>query len=56
MEVSGRIASNEIGFMSSFHKKDDNSYSIMSRNCIVHKIAFSNQDVIYQDAIERDIF
>jgi DeoR family transcriptional regulator, suf operon transcriptional repressor len=40
------LASNEMGFMSSFYKEDDNSYSIISRNCIVHKIAFSNQDAI----------
>jgi DeoR family transcriptional regulator, suf operon transcriptional repressor len=40
------LASNEMGFMSSLQKEDDNSYSIISRNCIVHKIAFSNQDAI----------
>jgi len=39
-------ASNEMGFMSSFYKEDDNTYSIISRNCIVHKIALSNQDAI----------
>jgi DeoR family suf operon transcriptional repressor len=41
-------ASNEMGFMSSFYKEngDSNTYSIISRNCIVHKVAFSNQDAI----------
>jgi DeoR family suf operon transcriptional repressor len=39
--------SNEMGFMSSFHKDDrDGGYSIISHNCIVHKIAVSNQDAI----------
>jgi DeoR family transcriptional regulator, suf operon transcriptional repressor len=40
------LASNEMGFMSSIHKEDDNTYSIISRNCIVHKVASSHQDVI----------
>jgi predicted ArsR family transcriptional regulator len=48
-------ASNEMGFMSSFHKEDDNSYSIISRNCIVHKIAFSNQDAICHGFHDRII-
>jgi DeoR family transcriptional regulator, suf operon transcriptional repressor len=39
-------ASNEMGFMSSLYKEDDNTYSIISRNCIIHKVALSNQDVI----------
>jgi predicted ArsR family transcriptional regulator len=43
--------SNEIGFMSSFYKDDgdggnNNAYSIISHNCIVHKVAVSNQDAI----------
>ena len=40
------LASNEMGFMSSFQKEDNNSYSIISHNCIVHKIALNNQDSI----------
>ncbi len=42
------LVSNEMGFMSSFYKEDDddNTYSIVSRNCILHKVAFSNQDSI----------
>lgn len=53
LEESVRIlnsVSNEMGFMSSFHKEDDNNssstYSIVSRNCIVHKIAIEHQDAI----------
>jgi DeoR family transcriptional regulator, suf operon transcriptional repressor len=53
LEESVRIlnsVSNEMGFMSSFYKEDDNNssstYSIVSRNCIVHKIAIENQDAI----------
>ncbi len=42
------LVSNEMGFMSSFYKEDDddNTYSIVSRNCILHKVAFSSQDSI----------
>jgi DeoR family suf operon transcriptional repressor len=40
--------SNDIGFMSSVRKEDDGSYSIISRNCIVHKVAVAHQDVICQ--------
>ncbi len=41
------LSLNEMGFMSSFYKEDDdNTYFIVSRNCIVHKVAFSNQDAI----------
>jgi predicted ArsR family transcriptional regulator len=36
-----------MGFMSSFYKEeDDNVHSIISHNCIVHKVAVSNQDAI----------
>ena len=39
--------SNEMGFMSSFYKEEgDDTHSIISRNCIVHKAAISNQDAI----------
>ncbi len=44
--------SNEMGFKSSFHKEDDggsgndNAYSIMSYNCILHKVAIDNQDAV----------
>jgi DeoR family suf operon transcriptional repressor len=53
LEESVRIVnsvSNEMGFMSSFYKEgnDNNSstYSIISSNCIVHKIAVRHQDAI----------
>jgi DeoR family suf operon transcriptional repressor len=49
------LASNEMGFMSSFQKEDDNSYSITSRNCIIHKIALSNQDAICHGFHDRMI-
>jgi DeoR family suf operon transcriptional repressor len=58
LEESVRIlntVSNEMGFMSSFYKEDDNTYSIMSRNCIVHKVAFSNQDAICHGFHDRII-
>jgi DeoR family suf operon transcriptional repressor len=58
LEESVRIlntVSNEMGFMSSFYKDDDNTYSIMSRNCIMHKVAFSNQDAICHGFHDRII-
>jgi DeoR family transcriptional regulator, suf operon transcriptional repressor len=59
LEESIRILnsiSNEMGFMSSFHKDDDNStYSIVSRNCIVHKIAIRHQDAICHGLHDRII-
>jgi predicted ArsR family transcriptional regulator len=44
-----------MGFMSSFYKEDNSTYSIMSRNCIVHKVAFNNQDVICHGFHDRII-
>jgi predicted ArsR family transcriptional regulator len=39
--------SNELGFMSSLHKENDTgTYSITSRNCVIHKVALSHQDAI----------
>jgi DeoR family transcriptional regulator, suf operon transcriptional repressor len=58
LEESVRIlnsASNEMGFMSSIHKEDNSTYSIMSHNCIVHKVAFSNQDAICHGFHDRII-
>jgi predicted ArsR family transcriptional regulator len=49
------LASNEMGFMSSFYKGDDSTYSIKSRNCIVHKVALNNQDVICHGFHDRII-
>jgi DeoR family transcriptional regulator, suf operon transcriptional repressor len=37
--------SNEMGFVSSIIK-DHNAYSLISRNCIIHKAALNNQDAI----------
>jgi DeoR family suf operon transcriptional repressor len=63
LEESIRIlnsVSNEMGFMSSFYKEDgdDNNsstYSIISRNCIVHKIAIKHQDAICHGFHDRII-
>lgn len=58
LEESVRIlntVSNEMGFMSSFYKEDDNTYSITSQNCIVHKVALSNQDAICHGFHDRII-
>jgi DeoR family suf operon transcriptional repressor len=60
LEESVRILnsiSNEMGFMSSFYKEDDdsNTYSIISRNCIVHKIAIRHQDAICHGFHDRII-
>ena len=39
---------NELGFMSSVNKEHDGigTYSMISRNCSVHKVALGNQDLI----------
>ncbi len=54
------LVSNEMGFMSSFYEEADNngsstSYSIMSRNCIVHKAAIRHQDAICHGLHDRII-
>ena len=49
------LASNEMGFMSSFYKEVDSTYSVVSRNCIVHKAAISNQDAICHGFHDRII-
>jgi len=38
--------SNEIGFLSSINKEGDQTFSMISRNCILYKIALENQDAI----------
>jgi predicted ArsR family transcriptional regulator len=62
LEESVRIlnsVSNEMGFMSSFYKEADNNnisrYSIVSSNCIVHKIAIGHQDAICHGFHDRII-
>lgn len=51
--------SNEMGFMSSFYKEADNNgsstYSIISRNCIVHKAAIRHQDAVCHGLHDRII-
>jgi DeoR family transcriptional regulator, suf operon transcriptional repressor len=52
--------SNEMGFMSSYYKEDEDdnhnsTYSIISRNCIVHKIATKHQDAICHGFHDRII-
>lgn len=40
-------ASNEMGFASSLSReKENDSFCIQSRNCILHKVASSNQDMV----------
>lgn len=61
LEESVRIlnsVSNEMGFMSSFYKEDEDvnsRYSIVSNNCIVHKIAIRHQDAICHGFHDRII-
>jgi predicted ArsR family transcriptional regulator len=61
LEESVRIlnsVSNEMGFMSSFYKEDEDvnsTYSIVSSNCIVHKIAIRHQDAICHGFHDRII-
>ncbi len=61
LEESVRIlnsVSNELGFMSSFYKEDEDNnstYSIVSSNCIVHKIAIRHQDAICHGFHDRII-
>jgi predicted ArsR family transcriptional regulator len=57
-EESVRIlnsSSNEMGFISSFYKEDESTYSIISQNCIVHKVAVTNQDAICHGFHDRII-
>jgi predicted ArsR family transcriptional regulator len=39
-------ASNEMGFASSLSREGSNSFCIQSKNCILHKVASNNQDMI----------
>ena len=62
LEESVRIlnsVSNDMGFMSSLYKEDENgdniTYSIISHNCIVHKIAIKHQDAICHGFHDRII-
>ena len=62
LEESVRIlnsVSNDMGFMSSLYKEDENNdnitYSIISHNCIIHKIAIKHQDAICHGFHDRII-
>jgi len=45
----------EMGFVSSVSKEDNETYSLVSRNCILHKIALNNQDAICHGLHDRII-
>ena len=45
--------SNEMGFMSSLNKEKNGSFSITSKNCILHRIALKNQDIICHGLHDR---
>jgi len=46
--------SNEMGFVSSIHNEND-AVSLISRNCILHKVAINNQDAICHGFHDRII-
>jgi predicted ArsR family transcriptional regulator len=45
----------EMGFISSLRKAEDGIFYITSRNCILHKIALKNQDIICHSLHDRII-
>jgi DeoR family suf operon transcriptional repressor len=47
------LLSDEMGFVSSLRKEDDDSFYITSKNCILHKIAVKNQDIICHSLHDR---
>jgi DeoR family transcriptional regulator, suf operon transcriptional repressor len=47
--------SNQMGFASSIDKEDDNKFSIQSKNCILHKVAVSHQNIICHGLHDRMI-
>jgi predicted ArsR family transcriptional regulator len=47
--------SNEMGFVSSVSKVDNETFSMVSRNCILHKIALKHQDAICHGLHDRII-
>jgi DeoR family transcriptional regulator, suf operon transcriptional repressor len=48
-------ASNEMGFVSSITKERDGKYSVLSKNCILHKVALKHQDIICHGLHDRMI-
>jgi predicted ArsR family transcriptional regulator len=49
------LLSDEMGFVSSFRKDEDGSFYITSKNCILHKVALKNQDIICHGLHDRII-
>ena len=47
--------SNEMGFASSITKEHDGKFSVLSKNCILHKVALNHQDVICHGLHDRMI-
>jgi DeoR family transcriptional regulator, suf operon transcriptional repressor len=47
--------SNQMGFVSSIDKEDDNKFSIQSKNCILYKVAVSHQNIICHGLHDRMI-
>jgi predicted ArsR family transcriptional regulator len=47
--------SNEMGFASSVTKEHDGNFSVLSKNCILHKVALNHQDVICHGLHDRMI-
>ena len=45
--------SDEMGFVSSLRKENDGSFYITSKNCILHKVALKNQDIICHSLHDR---
>ena len=45
----------EMGFVSSLSKEEDGSFYITSKNCILHKVALKNQDIICHGLHDRII-
>jgi DeoR family transcriptional regulator, suf operon transcriptional repressor len=49
------LLSDEMGFVSSLRKDEDGSFYITSKNCILHKVALKNQDIICHGLHDRII-
>ena len=47
--------SNELGFISSVRKEGSETYSVIRRNCILHKLALEHQDAICHGLHDRII-
>jgi predicted ArsR family transcriptional regulator len=47
--------SNAMGFASSIRREDGNKFSIQSKNCILHKVAASHQNIICHGLHDRMI-